>query len=310
MCKALHDESMDFIVLDNLSNGHKDFVRWSDFIEGDMGDKELLRKIFKAFPISTVMHFAAYAYVGESVLEPRKYYDNNLANSLTLLNTMCEFDIKNIIFSSTCATYGHPDRIPIDETHEQRPINPYGSSKYMIETILRDYDHAYGIKSVVFRYFNAAGADVDAVIGERHHPETHLIPLVLQTATGQRDAITIFGDDYATRDGTCIRDYIHVQDLADAHLLGMDYLSRTHNSAAFNLGNGHGFTIREVIQAAESVTGKKIKYDIGPRRAGDPPELVGSSQKAMQKLGWDPKLHQLETIIDTAWQWHRRDWQS
>ena len=308
ICKSLAERNLECIVLDNLSNGHRSFVKWCDLIVGDVGDEQLLRNIFLKYPISAVLHFAAFAYVGESVDNPRKYYNNNLANSLRLLNVMCEQNVKKIIFSSTCATYGTPEALPIDENHKQDPVNPYGASKLMIERMLKDYDRAYGLKSVILRYFNAAGADEDSIIGERHNPETHLIPLVLEVAAGKRDYIEIFGNDYDTHDGTCIRDYIHVQDLAEAHILGLEHLEAENKSAIFNLGNQTGFSILQVIDIAERVTGKTIKQRIGKRRIGDPPALVGSSTKAKEQLHWNPRFNSLETIISSAWEWHKRDW--
>ncbi len=308
VCKMLSERGNSLIVLDNLSNGHKSFAKWGELIEGDMGDKDILRFIFKKYPVKAVMHFAAFAYVGESVEYPRKYYDNNFVNSLTLINAMCDHNVKYIIFSSTCSTYGNPEAIPINENHKQNPINPYGASKCMIERILQDYDRSYGLKSVIFRYFNAAGADEQADIGERHNPETHLIPLVLEAAAGRRDFIEIYGDDYETYDGTCIRDYIHVHDIAEAHILGLEYLDRTNQSAIFNLGNEMGFSIREVIKTAERVTGRSIESHVGQRRDGDPALLVGSSKKAKELLCWNPKLNSLEKIIGTAWNWHKHDW--
>jgi UDP-glucose 4-epimerase len=253
-----------------------------------------------------VMHFAAYAYVGESVQNPAKYYRNNVAGTLTLLESMRKCGINKIIFSSTCATYGMPEQIPIGEDHPQYPINPYGRSKLMMEWILQDFAAAYDFKFVSLRYFNAAGADPDTEIGEDHDPETHLIPLVLDAALDKRDHLKIFGTDYSTSDGTCIRDYIHVSDLADAHLLALDYLLTRGKSNVFNLGNGNGFSVREVIDSAAKVTGCHIPYLDSDRRPGDPPVLIGDSEKIRQVLGWNPVLNQLETIIETAWQWQKK----
>ena len=251
------------------------------------------------------MHFAAYAYVGESVSRPLDYYRNNVAQTLALLECMVEAGVKKLVFSSTCATYGVPEAVPITEEHPQRPINPYGASKLMVERILRDFETAYGLRSVALRYFNAAGADPSGAIGEMHDPETHLIPLILQVAAGERRAIEVFGTDYDTPDGTCIRDYIHVTDLAQAHVLALRHLENGGPSEAFNLGNGFGFSVMEVIRAAERVTGRRIAYDTAPRRAGDPAALVGSAAKARKLLGWTPQYVELETIIETAWRWHR-----
>ncbi|MCS7211439.1 MAG: UDP-glucose 4-epimerase GalE [Chloroherpetonaceae bacterium] len=293
------------LVVDNLIYGHRDFLEKSEHMIGDLQDQAFVESIFAKHTISAVMHFAAFAYVGESVQEPAKYYRNNLVATLNLLDAMRAYGVKYFIFSSTCATYGEPKQVPIPETHPQQPINPYGRSKLMIEQILRDYDHAYGIKSVSLRYFNAAGADPEGDIGEDHTPETHLIPLLLDVAMGRRPFITIYGDDYPTPDGTCIRDYIHVTDLAQAHVLGLKYLEAGGRSDAFNLGNGQGFSVREVHQMAERVTGKAIKAIVGKRRPGDPAKLVGSAEKAQRTLGWQPRFADLETIIRTAWQWHQ-----
>jgi len=292
--------------VDNLVYGHSQFVKDAELIEGDTGNSELLEKIFRQNEIEAVMHFAAYAYVGESVTDPAKYYQNNVVSTLSLLKAMVKAKVNRIIFSSTCATYGNPQEIPITEDHPQDPINPYGATKLMVERILRDFDQAYGLKSVVFRYFNAAGADPDGEIGEWHEPETHLIPLVLDVAAGTRDTVQIYGTDYPTPDGTCVRDYIHVTDIAQAHLLGLRELMIGKPSNVFNLGNSGGFSVREVIQTAEKVTGQKIKATETSRRAGDPPVLVGSAQKAQQVLGWKPQFPVLESILQTAWNWHQK----
>jgi len=253
------------------------------------------------------MHFAAYAYVGESTSEPLTYYENNVAATVRLLKAIVESDVRMMVFSSTCATYGLPEAIPMTEDHPQRPINPYGATKLVVERMLQDADRAHGLRSVAFRYFNAAGAHPSGMIGERHAPETHLIPLALQAAAGIRDSVQIYGTDYPTADGTCIRDYIHVTDLAQAHVLGLRYLESGKPSDAFNLGNGNGFSVLEVIKAAERVTGREVEAVTAPRRAGDPPALVGSSTKARQVLGWTPKFDTLDSIIATAWAWHRTD---
>jgi UDP-glucose 4-epimerase len=252
------------------------------------------------------MHFAAFAYVGESVADPGIYYQNNVANTLTLLNVMREKGVGRFIFSSTCSTYGIPLQIPITEEHRQCPINPYGETKLMVEKILHDFGAAYGLKSIALRYFNAAGADSDAEIGERHEPETHLIPLVLDAALGRREDISIFGTDYDTPDGTCIRDYIHVEDIAGAHILALEYLLSGGDSDAFNLGNGNGFSVREVIEVARKITGREIRATECARRAGDPPVLIGSSGKAGRCLKWIPAYRDLESIIGTAWAWHKK----
>jgi len=253
------------------------------------------------------MHFAAFTYVGESVQDPQKYYLNNLRNTLNLLESMLEFDVEKLVFSSTCATYGNPTEIPITEEHPQKPINPYGKGKHMVEQILTDYSSAYGLRCASLRYFNAAGADPEGELGERHDPETHLIPLVLDAASGKREDIKIFGTDYPTDDGTCIRDYIHVTDLADAHIKALKYLEDGGKSDVFNLGNGNGFSVKEVIEEARKVTGRKIKATETDRRPGDPPILVGSSKKAREILKWQPKYDELTRIIKTAWEWHERD---
>lgn len=306
---ALKQAGYDVLILDNLVYGHQDIVEevlQVPLVVGDTCDRSLLDRLFSTHDIAAVMHFAAYAYVGESVTEPAKYYHNNVVGTLTLLEAMVAANVKKFVFSSTCATYGIPHRIPITEDHPQNPINPYGQTKLMVERILQDFDPAYDFKSVSFRYFNAAGADPNGQLGEDHNPETHLIPLVLQTALGKRDSIVIFGTDYETADGTCIRDYIHVNDLASAHILGLEYLLNGGNTDVFNLGNGGGFSVKEVISQAENITGKKIKVVESDRRPGDPPVLVGSSEKATTILGWSPQYSDLKDIIAHAWQWHQK----
>lgn len=297
------------VILDNLVYGHRDLVEQvlkTDLVVGSTLDRDLLRTVFADYSIDAVMHFSAYAYVGESVTNPSKYYENNLVGTLTLLDAMVEAGVKNFVFSSTCATYGVPEELPIPENHPQSPINPYGATKLMVERVLADYDQAYGLHSVCFRYFNAAGAHPEGILGEDHNPETHLIPLVLQTALGKRDAIYVYGTDYATPDGTCIRDYIHVCDLANAHLLGLEYLLKGGESTVFNLGNGSGFSVREVIDAATRITGRTITVVETDRRPGDPPVLVGGSQRARQILGWNPQYSDLDTILTHAWGWHQQ----
>lgn len=306
---ALKGAGYEVVVLDNLSNGHREIVEevlQVKLIVGDMSDRALLDKIFSTHNIAAVMHFAAYIAVGESVTEPAKYYRNNVVGTLTLLEAMLAASINKFIFSSTCALYGVPQFIPLTEDHPQSPISPYATSKWMVEKILADFDTAYNLKSVSFRYFNAAGADPNGSLGEDHIPETHLIPLVLQAALGKRESIIIFGTDYPTPDGTCIRDYIHVNDLAQAHILGLKYLLDKGESDVFNLGNGSGFSVREVIETAKKVTNKDIKIVERDRRAGDPPILVGSSDKARNKLGWHPQYPHLNEIITHAWQWHQQ----
>jgi len=306
--KELISRGYEIIVLDNLVYGHRDLVDQVlkvKLIEGDLQDRLLLDDIFANHPINAVIHFAAYAYVGESVSDPAKYYRNNVVGTLTLLEAMLAVGINKIVFSSTCATYGVPEKIPITEDEKQNPINPYGRSKLMVEQILQDFDRAYGLKSVIFRYFNAAGADPLGQLGEDHNPETHLIPLVLDAALGKRDSISVYGTDYPTPDGTCIRDYIHVSDLADAHVLGLKYLLDGGDSNIFNLGNGNGYSVLEVIETARAVTAKPIKSDMCQPRQGDPSSLVGSSEKAKKILNWQPRYYDLKTIIKHAWLWHQ-----
>ncbi len=304
--KALHKKGYKTVVFDNLSTGHKEFVKWGKFFKGDLADKKRLRECFKKYCIKAVMHFSAFAYVGESVKDPAKYYINNVSNTLNLLEIMREHNVKHFIFSSTAATYGEPVKIPINEKHSQNPINPYGRTKKIIEDILKDYSHAYGLKYIALRYFNAAGCDADGEIGELHNPETHLIPLVLDVAIGKRRNIKIFGADYKTPDGSCVRDYIHVADLADAHIKALEYLFKGGKSDCFNLGNGKGFSVKEVIETARKITCKKIPIIETKRRAGDPAVLIASSAKAKKILGWKPQFNRLSFIIETAWNWHKR----
>jgi len=305
-CKALAKAGYTPVTYDNLVYGHPKAVRWGPLEKGDIGDRKQLEMVMKKYNPSAVMHFAAYAYVGESVMNPKIYYRNNVAGTLSLLESMISCNIDKIIFSSTCATYGMPDQIPIDEDHRQHPINPYGRSKLMIEWILQDFAAAYDLKFVSLRYFNAAGADPDAEIGEDHDPETHLIPLVLDVALGNRNRLDIYGTDYDTPDGTCIRDYVHVSDLADAHLLALEYLNDGGQSNVFNLGNGNGFSVREVISTATKVTGCDIPYLESKKRPGDPAVLIGSTEKIRDNLGWRAVHHSLEAIIRTAWRWHKK----
>lgn len=305
-CKALSRAGYTPIAYDNLVYGHRSAVKWGPLEEGDISDRRRLETVMREYKPGAIMHFAAYAYVGESVEKPSKYYCNNVAGTLMLLETMRSCGIDKMIFSSTCATYGMPEQIPIPEDHPQNPINPYGRSKLMVEWMLKDFAAAYNIKYVSLRYFNAAGADPGAEIGEDHDPETHLIPLVLDAASGKRAQIEIFGTDYETPDGTCIRDYIHVTDLADAHLLALEYLISGGNSDVLNLGNGNGFSVREVIAAALKITGCDIPYLESDRRPGDPPVLIGSSNRIKKKLGWRPLYDSLGAIIETAWRWHQK----
>lgn len=306
---ALQHAGYDVVILDNLVYGHQDLVDQVlkvELVTGDTNDRALLDQLFSSRKFSAVMHFAAYAYVGESVTKPDKYYRNNVVGTLTLLEAMTAAAIDKFVFSSTCATYGVPHTVPIPENHPQNPINPYGATKLMVERILADFDQAYGLKSVCFRYFNAAGADPEGRLGEDHAPETHLIPLVLMTALGKQDSISIFGTDYPTPDGTCIRDYIHVTDLAQAHVLGLEYLLKGGHSETFNLGNGSGFSVKEVIESARQVTGTAIVAVEHDRRPGDPPALVGSGEKAKTILGWKPEYPDISQILNHAWQWHQK----
>ena len=291
------------VTVDNLVHGHRDAVVAGAFEQGDCADAAFLKGVFSRHSIQAVMHFAAFASVGESVKDPAKYYENNVAATLTLLKSMPEAGVDKLIFSSTCAIYGEPSRIPLTEDHPQRPLSPYGTSKWMVEQIFQDFYRAYGLRTIAFRYFNAAGADPDGDIGERNDPETHLIPLVFDAIrTGA--PLKIFGDDYPTPDGTCIRDYIHVVDLARAHILGLEQLLSGKPSTAYNLGNGQGYSVREVIQAAEKVSGKPVPREIAPRRPGDPAVLIGSAQKAITELGWRPSFSNIEQIIETAWRFY------
>ena len=302
-CKALARGGYLPVSYDNLVYGHEWAVKWGPLEVGDIGDRGRLDAVLEKYRPRAVLHFAAYAYVGESVDNPGKYYRNNVAGTLSLLEAMRDHGVEEMIFSSSCATYGMPLEIPIPETHPRQPINPYGASKLMVERMLADFHHAHGLHSVSLRYFNAAGADPDGTVGEDHDPETHLIPLVLDAAAGRREAITVFGDDYDTPDGTCIRDYIHVTDLADAHVLALKFLEENSVCDAFNLGNGQGFSVTEVVDTASRVTGRDIPVAIGPRRQGDPPRLVGDAARARKELGWQPNHADLEQIIGDAWKW-------
>lgn len=293
----------DCVVLDNLSEGHKEALQTEKFCNIELSDIDAIREVFKKYPIEAVIHFAAFAYVGESVEDPQKYYYNNVVNTMNLLKVMLENNVKKLVFSSTCATYGNPEYMPLDEKHPQAPINPYGQTKLTIEKILKDYDEAYGLKYIALRYFNAAGSDEKANIGESHRIETHLIPLVLQTALGKREVIKIFGEDYDTPDGTCIRDYIHVNDLSAAHRLAFEKLKTDASSNIYNLGTGKGFSVKEIIEKSEKVTGKTINKQITERRPGDPPLLVADNKKAKEELGWIPEFTEAEDIIKTAWHW-------
>ena len=295
------------VTLDNLSRGHRDLVPGGDFIEGDLGCPADLDRVFKQYPVKAVMHFAAHSQVGESVEKPLEYYRNNVANTLTLLEAMQKAGTRHFIFSSTAAVYGEPEKTPIHEEHPCMPTNPYGASKLAVERILRDVSDASDMTFSSLRYFNAAGADHEGSIGERHRPETHLIPLVLQVATGERDAIQIFGDDYPTPDGTCVRDYIHVSDLTRAHLLALEALLDGKGNSTCNLGNNTGYSVRQIIETARAVTGHPIPSVTTQRRPGDPAVLIADSTRARNQLGWQPRFENIENIIQSAWQWHQAE---
>lgn len=303
MVKQLAQTGTDVVTLDNLSCGYKDAVKYGELIEGNLGDTAVLDKVFGDHNIDAVMHFAAFIEVGESVTNPAKYYHNNVSNTQVLLDAMVRYDIEHFIFSSTAAIFGEPDYTPIDESHNKQPINPYGRSKLMVEQILEDYDKAYGLKSTCLRYFNAAGADPEGELGERHNPESHLVPLILQAASGRRDNIKIFGQDYDTEDGTCVRDYVHINDLCEAHSLALKRMQQKGESARYNLGNGKGFSVRQVIDTTKAVTGKDFEVIEDARRPGDPAVLVADSTRARKELDWQPRFDQLDTIIETAWRW-------
>lgn len=305
-CKALARAGYSPVVYDSLVYGHREAVKWGPLIEADLADESRLKDVFRNFDVAAVIHFAAFAYVGESMADPRIYFHNNVMNTLRLLDAMLAAGVRKIVFSSTCATYGMPDSMPITESAAQRPVNPYGESKLMIERVLHWYAQAYGLDYAALRYFNAAGADPDREIGEDHTPETHLIPLILDAALGRRPEIGIFGTDYPTPDGTAIRDYIHVQDLADAHLRAVEHLLSGGGSLAVNLGTGTGHSVREVIAMAERVTGRPVPRRESPRRPGDPAVLVADPSLAAERLSWRAACSDLETILRTAWAWHSR----
>jgi len=305
MVKALHAAGLETLTLDNLSNGFRDAVQYGEFVQGDLADRVFLQSLFERQSFEGVFHFASSILVGESVRDPAAYYRNNVVNTLNLLDVMRTFDVDKLVFSSTAAVYGEPESVPITEGHPVLPISPYGKSKAMVESILADYQRAYGLRHVRLRYFNAAGADAEGKLGERHEPETHLIPLVLQAASGRRDAVTVFGRDYRTEDGTCIRDYVHVEDLCSAHLLAWEYLCSGGEPRAFNLGNGRGFSVQQVIRTAQQVTGRPIRVLDGERREGDPDVLVADSHDARQVLHWNPQRGELEQIIGDAWRWEQ-----
>ncbi|AXK72591.1 UDP-glucose 4-epimerase GalE [Lysobacter sp. TY2-98] len=303
-CLALSRAGFDVTVLDNMLTGHREAVRWGRLVDGDLLRPETLDAAFDR-KVDAVMHFCARSLVGESVTDPYAYYQNNVTGTLNLLEAMKRHGVDKLVFSSTAAVFGNPVSDVIDETHPTNPINPYGASKLMVERLLADAANAYGLRSVALRYFNAAGAAADEGIGESHDPETHLIPNALKAANGEGTGLKVFGNDYPTHDGTCVRDYVHVLDLADAHLRALDWMDREPGAHRFNLGNGNGFSVLDVIEAARRVTGIDIPYEIAPRRAGDPPVLVASSARAREHLGWTPRFDRIEPIIETAWAWHR-----
>ena len=307
MVDTLLSDGRDVVVVDNLLTGHRAAVPAGvPFYEVDIRDKAALREVFEKENIEQVVHFAASSIVPESMADPLKYFDNNTAGMIALLEVMLEFDVKQIVFSSTAATYGIPEENPIKETTPQNPINPYGESKLQMEHIMKWADEAYGLKWVALRYFNVAGAKADGSIGEDHPVETHLVPIILQTSLGQREKIMMYGDDYNTPDGFNVRDYVHVMDLANAHVLALDYLAKGNDSNQFNLGSANGFSVKQMVEAAREATGKEIPAEVGPRRAGDPDSLVASSDKAREILGWAPKYDDVKEIIKTAWTWHQK----
>ena len=306
MVKRFQDTDHEVEILDNLSTGFELNAQNYKLHICDLSNKDLVYQILKENKYEIVMHFASYINVGESYSQPKKYYKNNVTNTLNLLDCMIDLKILNFIFSSTAAVYGEPQNIPITEAQKISPVNPYGNTKAIVEKILKDYDEAYGLKYISLRYFNACGAHIDGTIGERHNPETHLIPLVLQAASGRKKNFTIHGDDYDTKDGTCIRDYIHVMDLAEAHLLSLEDLIKTQNSEIYNIGNNQGFSVKEIIKIAETVTNTKIPYEIAGRRKGDPAQLIADNKIIMEKLNWSANYSDLNTIIKTAWEWEKR----
>ena len=306
MVWLLGQRGVHVVTLDNLSAGHRDAVLHGELVVGDMADRAVLDRVLSSRRFDAVMHFASYIQVGESVTDPAKYYLNNVAHTLALLAAMRDHGVQRFVFSSTAAVFGEPRYSPLDERHPREPINPYGRTKWMIEQALDDYDRAYGLRSVSLRYFNAAGAHPEALLGERHEPETHLVPLVLQAASGRRPHVTVFGRDYDTPDGTCIRDYIHVMDLAEAHWQALRYLADGGATRAFNLGNGDGYSVQQVVDTARAVTGRPIAVLEGARRAGDPARLVADAALARAVLQWQPRHGDLRTIVQDAWRWESR----
>ncbi len=303
MVKYLLKHGYEVITLDSLENGYREAVLGGEFIQGDLADIALLGKVFENNHIQGVMHFASYIQVGESVNDPAKYYKNNVVNTFNLLEVMVKYGVKSFVFSSTAAIFGEPEYIPIDEKHLKKPINPYGKSKLMVEEALEDYDRAYGLKSICLRYFNAAGADPEGELGERHDPETHLIPLTVQTALGRRGSIRVFGNNYDTNDGTCVRDYIHVTDLCDAHIKALEKLFHGGGSARYNLGNGAGYSVQDIIDSVRKVSGREFRQEVTGRRDGDPAQLVADSKLAYSELGWRPQFVDLDTIVSHTLAW-------
>ena len=306
VCKMLAEEGHTPVTYDNLSNGNRDAIQWGPFEEGDILDQDKLRYVLNKYQPEAVMHFAAFAYVGESIIKPKKYYRNNVVGTLNIAECMLQESINNLIFSGSCATFGAPESMPINETYAQNPISPYGKSKVASENIINDFSSAHGLRSVILRYFNAAGADKDLEIGELHSPETHLIPLLFDACTRTTNNFNVNGDDYDTFDGTCIRDYIHVTDLADAHILAYKKLKQDGVTTSYNLGNGEGFSIKQVIHMVEKVTGLDVPFGIVSRRVGDPPILIADSTKARKELLWSPVNSSLESIIESAWLWYKK----
>jgi UDP-glucose-4-epimerase GalE len=305
-CRELQRQGYEPIVFDNLENGYQENVLWGPLFKGDLRKAEQLEACFETFKPAAVIHFAAYAYVGESVNEPEKYYENNVIGSFNLLKTMKKFGVNKLVFSSSCATYGIPENMPIAETELQKPVNPYGNTKLQMERMMQDFSEAYGLKFVALRYFNAAGASPDSEIGENHVPETHLIPLILAAVAGKISEVSVYGSNYPTPDGTCIRDYIHVCDLADAHIKALEYLEESNRKLAFNLGTGTGNSVMEVIKAVEKVVNKPVPYKITDRRAGDPAVLVSKTGLAEKKLRWSPQYNEIETIVEHAWNYYKK----
>ncbi len=306
MCKQLTDHGHRVVVCDNLSTGHRAALRWGEFVDASIGDAAALDALFGTHAIDAVMHFAASSIVSESVADPLGYYRNNVSHTLTLLDAMRRHGVSRFVFSSTASIFGEPESALIDESHSMRPVNPYGRTKLAVEQLLEDCASAYGLRAVSLRYFNAAGADPSGEIGESHEPETHLIPRLLRAAAGEALPVRIFGDDYPTADGTCVRDYIHVNDLADAHLKALVALDHQRGFACYNLGSGQGYSVREILSAVEAVTGRRLSVEVAPRRAGDPARLVASSARARAELGWQPQYSDIRSIIETAWRWHQR----